>query len=470
MTERRTGFRLLILLVALALVAAGCRGDDGGDTAAPGDGGTATEDGTGTEGEGTEEPATPDEDVEGEEIDGIQTDVGVTSEPCPNAVNEGNGCIYLGSISDLTVGPFAALAVPITDAQEAYWQRVNEEGGIGGFDIDVTTWVRDNQYLPDVHNQVWQEMRNDVLALAQTLGSPTTAAILSDLESRGVVAVPANWTSANLSSDVIIESGNVYCVEAANGVDWAFENRGEFAKIMAIHYPGDYGDDAAAGVRLAAEANGAEFISVETGTGPENQGEAISRIAQESPDLVYISTGPREMGAIIGNAAAGGFQGQFLGSGPTWNPGLLAPDSPVREAVQALLIHNGPWGSFDSDTPGHQAMRDALGDVQANDGYTSGWAWQYPLEAAIRAAVDNGDLTRAGLLEAATSLTTVDYEGMLPEEAGNFSGEASETAARGTFISEPSEEGAAGLSTLAEFYTGSTVETIDFTRPCFDQL
>jgi ABC-type branched-subunit amino acid transport system substrate-binding protein len=347
---------------------------------------------------------------------------------------------------------------------------VNEEGGIGGFDIDVTTWVRDNQYLPDVHNQVWQEMRNDVLALAQTLGSPTTAAILSDLESRDVVAAPANWTSANLSADVILESGNVYCVEAANGVDWMFENRGEFEKVMAIHYPGDYGDDAAAGVRIAAEANGAEFISVETATGPENQGEAIGRISQEQPDLVYITTGPREMGAIVGNAAAGGFQGQFVGSSPTWNPGLLAPDSPVREAVLGLYVHNGPWASFGADTAGHQAMRDALGDVQANDGYTSGWAWQYPLEAALRAAAENGDLTRAGLLEAATSLTEVDYEGMLPAEAGNFTGEASEAAVRGTYISEPSEEGEAGLVELTEFYEGTSIDEIDFNSPCFDQL
>ncbi|HCT77628.1 MAG TPA: branched-chain amino acid ABC transporter substrate-binding protein, partial [Micromonosporaceae bacterium] len=42
------------------------------------------------------------------------------------------GCIYLGIISDLTEGPFKALAVPITDAQKAFWKRVNQSGGIGG--------------------------------------------------------------------------------------------------------------------------------------------------------------------------------------------------------------------------------------------------------------------------------------------------------------------------------------------------
>ncbi len=477
MTERRAGARFILLLLALALVAAGCRGDDNG-AAAPDDSGDAPadesaepadEEPTADEGDGEEAGEEAGEEDGGDAAAGeMQTDIGVTEEACPSTVNADNGCIYLGIISDLTVGPFAALAVPITNAQEAFWNRVNEDGGIGGYDVDVTTWTRDNQYLPDVHNQVWQEMRNDVLGLAQTLGSPTTAAILSDLESRGVPAVPANWTSANLYADVILESGNVYCVEAANGIDWAFENRGEFTKIMAVHYPGDYGDDAAAGVRIAAEAHGAEFIGVETTPGQENQGEAISRIASEQPDFVFVTTGPTDLAVIVGQAAAGGFQGQFMGSGPTWNPGLA--QSPAAPALDALYLLAGPWQGFESDTPGHQAMRDALGDVQGNDGFTSGWIWQYPLLRALEAAAENGDLTRAGVLEAANSLETVDYEGMLPEGAGNYVGEASETAVRVTTISEPSEESVTGVLELEVDYTGSSIDEIDFTQPCFDQL
>src|SRR5262245_35064992 len=83
---------------------------------------------------------------------GPNTDVGVTKEACPKAVNKSHGCIYLGIISDLTTGPFKALAVPITDAQKAFWKRVNEKGGIGGYDIDVETYVRDNHYNPQTHN------------------------------------------------------------------------------------------------------------------------------------------------------------------------------------------------------------------------------------------------------------------------------------------------------------------------------
>lgn len=103
--------RMLVTVFAVSLALTACgRGDDDDDGAAPGP--TET----------TEAPAEPVP--------------GVTDEACPDAVNPDNGCIYLGVVSDLTDGPFAALAVPVTAGQAAFWQRVNEEGGLGGYDID----------------------------------------------------------------------------------------------------------------------------------------------------------------------------------------------------------------------------------------------------------------------------------------------------------------------------------------------
>ena len=131
------------------------------------------------------------------------------------------GCIYLGTISDLTQGPFAPLGVPITDAQKAFWQRVNEDGGIGGYDIDVTKYVKDNLYNPQTHKQVYGEIEGDVLALAQTLGSPTTLAIIADMKSDEMVGAPRpSWTSLWAFEDNILESGTNYCVEAMNAVDY----------------------------------------------------------------------------------------------------------------------------------------------------------------------------------------------------------------------------------------------------------
>lgn len=130
MKQHRKGLRAFVGLAVIALVLTACRG--GGESDASG---------------------TP----------------GVTSDPCPNAVNPDNGCIYLGVISDLTKGPFAPLALPVTDAQKAFWKRVNEQGGVGGYDIDISKYVADAEYNPAIHNRKYQEMRNDILAMAQTL-------------------------------------------------------------------------------------------------------------------------------------------------------------------------------------------------------------------------------------------------------------------------------------------------------------
>jgi ABC-type branched-subunit amino acid transport system substrate-binding protein len=402
---------------------------------------------------------------------GIKTDVGVTAEPCPEAIDETKGCIYLGTLSDLTVGPFQPLAVPIVAAQKAFWDRVNEAGGIGGYEIDVTTYVGDNKYDPQVTTQVYQEMKPNILALAQTLGSPTTAAILPDLKASNIVAAPAAWTSAYAFEDVILESGASYCYESMNAVEYATGERPNIAKVMAVHYPGDYGDDAAAGARIAAEELGLEFTDVPTGPGGgEAQTAAIAQIVTERPELVILTTGPTEAATIVGGVAlqaqTSGYAPLFIGTSPTWNPALLG--SPAAPALTALYLQSGPWGSWGSDTPGHEAMREALGEPDPlNDGYTAGWVWSYPLKAALEKAAENKDLTRAGLLAAAKSLTEVDYEGMLPAGAGNYAAGPAGVV-KATQFSKPDASQPTGVAVVQELMVGEIAEGYELTGPCYE--
>ncbi|MGH3712893.1 MAG: ABC transporter substrate-binding protein [Micromonosporaceae bacterium] len=422
----RRGAPLLAAFAAIALLVAGCGLRDGG-------------------GEAT-------------------TGVGVTKEACKNTPNKDNGCIYLGIISDLTAGPFAALAVPITDAQKAFWKRVNESGGIGGYDIDVTTYVRDNKYNPETHKQVFDEIQDKVLGLAQTLGSPTTAAIINDLKSKKIVSAPASWTSAWGFEDVILESGTNYCFESMNSVDYAVDELSA-KSVMAVHYAGDYGGDAAAGAKVAAEAHGLTFEAVETPPGPESQTGAIKAIAAKKPDIVIVSTGPTDAAVVVGQSAAAGFKGTFIGTSPTWNPALLK--SAAADAFKGLYLQSGPWAPFGADTPGHKAMREAVGDVAPSDGYTAGWAWSYPMKAALEKAAKDGNLTRDGLLKAVKSLDKVDYEGMLPEEAGNYAGKPNETVFRKSVISKVDTSAPTGVALVKELFEGPTAAKYEFNKPCF---
>lgn len=449
MRDVRRWRRLAAILASLALVATACGGDDDGEDTATEDtaaADTATEDTAAAGTEGGDAAAAGD----------ITTDVGVTEQPCPDALDDSKGCIYLGLLSDLTEGPFAAQAPQLVEAQRAFWGRVNEEGGIGGaFEVNIDEYTRDNKYNPEVHNQVYEEIKPNILALAQSLGTPTTVAVLEDMKSNNIVAAPASWSSLWEYEDVILESGNSYCVESMNGLDWVTEQDAQPATVMAVFFPTDYGQDGAAGAKIWADTNGADFVPVQQI--PLSQGgttqASIDAVVQQNPDVVIITTGPIEMAEIVGNAVAQGFTGRFIGNGPTWNPGVL--QGAAADALRSQLTVSGPTLPWGTDTPGHNAMREYLGDIEGNNNYTAGWQWSYPLRAVLEDAAENGDLTRQGVMDALSELTSVDYEGMLPDSAGNFSGEPAEQYTTSSAITVPSETDVQLVSD--GFYEGPTV-------------
>lgn len=461
-------WRTLVLVLALAFVATACRGGD--DTATPDEGDPPDASADAGDDDVDVDDGTDDSDDDGDDDGGDAASApGVTSEACPDGVNQDNGCIYLGTITDFS-GAFQAFGEPLTEAQEAYWREVNEAGGIGGYDIDVTSFVRDNEYEAARHLEAYDEIRGEVFALAQTLGSPTTAAILEQMEADDMVGMPAGWTSANDFDDEIVQVGANYCTEAMNAVDFFIDAEG-IGSVMAVHYPGDYGDDAAVGAREAAERAGIDFTSVQTGQGQDNQGEAIGAIVNGEPDLVVLTVGPVETATIVGQAAAQGVQVPFVTSGPGWAPGLLGTDA--APALTALLFQAGPAAPFNTDSAGHERMRTAIGDaVTPNEGHTAGWVYMYPLEAALRAAADSGDLTRSGLKAAFASLDEVDFEGMLPPEAGRYSGTPDENTFRQSVISKVTDdpEAATGVEVVQDFFAGPTAEAHTFDAPCFPDL
>ncbi|MBA9004721.1 ABC transporter substrate-binding protein [Thermomonospora cellulosilytica] len=393
---------------------------------------------------------------------------GVTDEPCPNAVDKSKGCIYLGVISDLTSGPFHLLGAPTTKAQQAFWRRVNQQGGIAGYEIDVTRYVVDSKYDVDTHQRLYRQIRGRVLAMAQTLGSSHTARILPELRADKMIAVPASWSSAWEFEDVILESGVNYCFESMNAVDYAVDSwRAD--SVMVVHFDNDYGKDAVAGARAAAQRRKLSFKTVATPPGADKQAAAVAEILAERPDAVLLAVGPAEVGGIVSQAVKQGYRGRFIGSTPSWSRTLLELKDPQAvTAIKQSFWKVSPWKPYAADTPGHSAMRAVLGltGSEPNDNYTSGWVWSYPLKAVIQRAAANGELTREGLLKAMRQVTRIDYEGMLPAEAGDFSGDPDSAAFRGSLMSVPDAKELTGIRITRDFFVGPTAKGHRLTAPC----
>ncbi|TDC40291.1 ABC transporter substrate-binding protein [Actinomadura sp. KC345] len=393
---------------------------------------------------------------------------GVTEAPCPKPVNDGHGCIYLGIISDLS-STFKILGVPVTRAQQAFWDRVNRQGGIGGYDIDVRTHVRDNEYDPATHRRAYLEMKDKVLALAQSLGSPTTEAILDDLRSSRTIAVPGSYPSKWEFEEVVLEAGASYCFEAMNAIDYAVDNLGA-KSAMAIHFPGDYGEDAASGAKTAAGNRGIPYSQVSTLQGAEAQETAIEAVLERDPDVVLLTTGAVEAATIVTKAVEGGFEGRFMGNNPTWGKEMLK--SPSFPVMKERFWYVAPWKPYASDSPGHTAMRRALaetfGHVDPNNAYASGWIMSYALKAVLEEAAERGDLTRQGVYEALGEITRVDYEGMLPAYAGDFSGDPDAAAYRESIVARPDERQFTGMKVTTDFFAGRTAKGHRLREPCYN--
>jgi hypothetical protein len=296
------------LIAAFAFVAAACGDDDAGTTTTTAPAGTTT----------TAAETTTTEPM-GEEI---AFDVGVTLDTCPEAVNAGNGCIYLGIISDLTDGPFAALGVPLTLAQEHFWAAVNADGGLDGFDVIISTEnTFDAHYRGEDTAEGFELMVDRVLAFAQILGTPQTQAVIPRMVEEQVVAAPANWWSgwafSEFGGDHILESGANYCLEAMNGMYFMSQALppvfGEDFTWALIRFPGDFGGDYGAGALIAAQQLGLGPPLFDHLQIPLSAGGSIAEAVDlagdiHKPDLIVMVTGPNEMAQIVGETFQAGHQ------------------------------------------------------------------------------------------------------------------------------------------------------------------
>jgi ABC-type branched-subunit amino acid transport system substrate-binding protein len=258
---------------------------------------------------------------------------------------------------------------------------------------------------------------------------------------------------------------------------------------MAIHFPGDYGDDHAAGVKAAAAATGLTFINIKTDPGADRQSGAVAAILARRPDLVTLAVDPAETAVIVQGAADGGFTGMIVGASPSWDPELLR--GPAASALFELYQQTSPWPPWSTDTPGHRAMREALGSAGPpageaerspessgpasqpagpREGLVAGWISSYPLKAALAAAADSGELTRAGLARAARGLRSVDYEGMQINGTNDYTGELAGLAAPSMILSPARGGGVAEVPVMREFFRGELFAGFRPDGPCFQDL
>ncbi len=448
------------IVLALGLVLAACGGDDTTDTTE-----TGAPDTTQAEAPDTTEAETP----ETTEAEMILTDIGVDLEA---------GTITVGLLSDLT-GVFSALVQPVVTGYQAQIDAINEAGGIHGLEIKLL--VEDTGYSVDTHVQKYNEIKDSVVALGHSTGSPHTVAINEQLAEDDMLAVPLTWYSGwsdpALNSN-LVPHGTPYCLESMNTIGYIVSQNPDAATIAIASNAGDFGQDSAQGAKLAAEALGLEVVydgEAKVNAADEaTLAEVANGIIGSGADIVWVTTSPGAYSGIYGQALAAGVTATWSGSFVAWNFGFLGEESPIRDAIQRDWIFAYPLSPWSADTPGNAAAREL---IQAYDPeappyeyYLEGIVEAQLLEAILNAAYDSGDMTRAGVLAAAKGLESMSWDGLAPDQS--FVGEPNDIVQRLVNIVRPSaadlEAGGSGLAVVEADYTSDIAAAYQFDKTCFD--
>ncbi len=339
-------------------------------------------------------------------------------------VDQSTKTISVGLISALS-GPAALIGIPLADGMEAYWDWSDAHGGIDGWKIAPT--LKDDQYNPQVHVQVYNQMVSSVAMIAESFGSPTTSAIESSAESAGVLVGTAAQSSAFVNQSVNAVIGSPYAVDVANAMYYLTHTLGKAnAKVGIIYQDDAYGADGVKGFDAAKAAYHFDDVGsasyAETATAFTSQALAMKN---DGAQYVVLTAIPTAAANIIGDAALIGYHPQWILQGPAWSEYLMTstgvaggkptPVEPVMAGAWVLGFE-AAWG--DMSVPGMAqflAVQKAYFPKQVPDGYFMyGYCLAEMESDVLMKAIGAKNLSRAGILSAKENLGTVNFGGLIP--------------------------------------------------------
>jgi ABC-type branched-subunit amino acid transport system substrate-binding protein len=370
--------RLLAVVFAMALVATACGGDD-------------------------------DDEAE-DEGGGAQT--------IARAPGFDGRTIKLGDVTPLT-GPVAVIGKPLTAGHEVYWQYVNDQlGGVGGkYKVELVT--EDSQYNPQVAVQAYNKLKGDVVLFDQLLGTPSTNAVLPLLKTDKIAAAPASLDAEWVGEANLIPIGGPYQIQMINGADWVNSAdggnlKGKAACSMIQDDP--YGQAGQEGIDFAAEELDFELATTaKYKTGDQDFTGQITQLKNAGCQVVYFVGVVSDVGKIFGTAAQLQFAPKWIAQSPSWIGALAA--SPLKDyfAANFILVGEGTeWGD-----PSVKGMTDMIAriqkykpDQQPDYYFSFGYIQARAVHQILEKAVEEGDLSREGILDAIENVGTLTFDGL----------------------------------------------------------
>jgi ABC-type branched-subunit amino acid transport system substrate-binding protein len=363
----------------------------------------------------------------------VQTDVGV----------EGT-TIKLGVLTDLT-GVFAALGKDITNANTMFWK---ENKVRDTYDVELD--VQDTGYVPQQGVQLYSGMKDSILAMQQTIGSPINTALAPEYEADQIVNFPSAWSKTLTEIPGTGVVGATYDVEIANGYDYLFEQGllKEGDTVGHIYFEGEYGANGLAGTKAVAEEKGLEVIEAQIKSTDQDMSAQVTQFKAAGVDLIALTVAPGQLASVAAVAEAQGLDVPILGSNPVFAPGLL--QGPAANWLKSHLYVASPVSSFDAHPDLLEQYKAAYPDATPSLGVVVGFGMSEIMKQVLDAACENGDLTREGVVTAFGDLEEVDTGGLVVPIRGY---ELGKSPSLESFVLQPADV-PGGAKVLAEAFEG----------------
>jgi hypothetical protein len=196
------------------------------------------------------------------------TEPAAPGEPSAPALKAGPGVdvatktVRLGVLNDES-GPAATIGKPYAIAKRILAAQINA-GGSGllpdGWKVELVE--KDHGYNPQKSVQAYNQIKDDVLFIATSFGTPNTLPLRSMLERDKMVALPASLSSQMAQNRFTIPGGTSYELEAMRAMDWVVEEAEKAGlakdkiKPAIVYQQDDYGQDGLNGWKKAAATHG----------------------------------------------------------------------------------------------------------------------------------------------------------------------------------------------------------------------
>ncbi|HYK84520.1 MAG TPA: ABC transporter substrate-binding protein [Ktedonobacteraceae bacterium] len=372
--------------------------------------------------------------------------------------------ITLGIISPFS-GPVAdPVGKPLARGVEVFFKSVNAQGGIDGFQVNLVE--KDSQYDPQLQVQMYNQIHNQILMIADSLGTATTFAIKDLAAADHMLVSAATLSSALAREKYLILVGTPYRLQVENAFDYVVNKLGVKSPATGIIYQNDdYGQDGLTGYKEAVTAYQLHDVAQASYAPTDTDFTAqVSHMKQAGAKYVFLTTLPSVTAKIIATGHALGYDPQWILQSPAFSTLLLGVPSLVPLLSKAWVVSQGAsWG--DTSKPGMQQM---LSDVakyapdQKPDGFFEfGYAESKITYAILKKALDNKDVTRDGLLTAFESLKNVDLGGLLPPVTyGTSPNDRVPTRDSTVYIIDPSQP--TKIRDLSGDFTGTAAKQSQF--------